>query len=215
MVSCKMPGDAIYHERQRRQLCALHALNNLFQSDIYTKAQLDEVCKNLSPQVWINPHRSVLGLGDYDVNVIMTALQEKGCEAAWFDKRKDPACINFDEVVGFILNIPADYKFGYVTLPIKKRHWIAVRKIDDGQYYNLDSKLESPHCIGDEESLLTYLKGQLESNDRELFIIVQTNETENAQKWLKNTSTSSVEEATEIEAESNSKENAVLGEEVA
>lgn len=210
-----MPGDAIYHERQRRQLCALHALNNLFQSDIYTKAQLDEVCKNLSPQVWINPHRSVLGLGDYDVNVIMTALQEKGCEAAWFDKRKDPSCINFDEVVGFILNIPADYKFGYVTLPIKKRHWIAVRKIDDGQYYNLDSKLESPQCIGDEESLLTYLKGQLESNDRELFIIVQTNESENAHKWLKTTSTSSVEEATEIETKSNSVENGRLEEEVA
>lgn len=214
-----MPGDSIYHERQRRQLCALHALNNLFQSDIFTKSQLDEVCKNLSPQVWINPHRSVLGLGDYDVNVIMTALQEKGCEAAWFDKRKDPSCINCDEVVGFILNIPADYKFGYVTLPIKKRHWIAVRKIDDGFYYNLDSKLESPQCIGDEKSLMSYLKGQLELNDRELFIIVQTNDSDNdnaSQKWLKNSSTTSVVEAVETENsnKSNSVDNSKVTEEV-
>ncbi|XP_055918076.1 josephin-like protein [Eupeodes corollae] len=200
MVTNSLSGDEIYHERQRYQLCALHALNNLFQSDIYTKAQLDEVCKNLSPKVWINPHRSVLGLGNYDVNVIMTALQERGCEAAWFDKRKDPSCINLEEVVGFILNIPADYKFGYVTLPIKKRHWIAVRKVNNGQYYNLDSKLDSPNCIGDQDSLLSFLRLQLESNDRELFIIVQASESDNAQKWLKNSSESSVEEATETVA---------------
>ena len=37
--------DTIYHERQRRQLCALHVLNNLFQSkDAFTKAEMDEIC---------------------------------------------------------------------------------------------------------------------------------------------------------------------------
>lgn len=30
----------------------------------------------------------MLGLGNYDINVIMAALQKKGCEAVWFDKRK-------------------------------------------------------------------------------------------------------------------------------
>lgn len=35
-----------------------------------------------------NPHRSVFGTGNYDVNVIMAALDEKDCVAVWFDKRK-------------------------------------------------------------------------------------------------------------------------------
>lgn len=54
----------------------------------FTKMQLDEICKHLSPHEWINPHRSVLGLGNYDINVIIVALQKKQCEAVWFDKRK-------------------------------------------------------------------------------------------------------------------------------
>lgn len=49
---------------------------------------MDEICLSLSPSEWINPHRSVLGLGNYDVNVVMTALQRRGLEAVWFDKRK-------------------------------------------------------------------------------------------------------------------------------
>lgn len=43
---------------------------------------------SLSPDNFVNPHKSLLGLGNYDVNVIMAALQMKGFEAIWFDKRK-------------------------------------------------------------------------------------------------------------------------------
>jgi len=42
----------------------------------------------LSPDTWINPHRSMLGIGNYDINVIMVALQSHGYETVWFDKRK-------------------------------------------------------------------------------------------------------------------------------
>lgn len=81
-------GISVYHEKQVRELCALHALNNLFQDKIYTKVELDGICHNLSPDVWINPHKSLLGLGNYDINVIMKALQKHCYEAVWFDKRK-------------------------------------------------------------------------------------------------------------------------------
>ncbi|XP_018789525.1 PREDICTED: josephin-like protein [Bactrocera latifrons] len=182
-----MPTN-IYHERQTRQLCALHTLNNLFQGEqSYTKEQLDQICNDLSPNVWINPHRSPLGLGNYDINVIMTALQLRNCEAVWFDKRKDPSCIDLNAIVGFILNVPSDYKFAFVTLPLQKRHWIAVRCID-GKYYNLDSKLREPECIGSETDLLTYLRAQLETNKRELFVIVEKTSTSSEQQnanWLK------------------------------
>ena len=34
----------IYHERQVKELCALHALNNVFQGLFYTKEMLDKIC---------------------------------------------------------------------------------------------------------------------------------------------------------------------------
>ncbi|KAK6638351.1 hypothetical protein RUM44_008780 [Polyplax serrata] len=138
----------IYHEKQVKELCALHALNNLFQNKTYDKKELDGICETLAPNSWFNPHKSVLGLGNYDINVILIALQSRGYEGIWFDKRKDPQTINLSKVVGFILNTPSDYKFSIITIRLHRRHWIAIREID-GQYYNLDSKNDVPQVLGD------------------------------------------------------------------
>lgn len=35
----------LYHEKQSRQLCLLHALNNLFQRKEYKKEELDQICE--------------------------------------------------------------------------------------------------------------------------------------------------------------------------
>jgi josephin len=42
----------------------------------------------MSPEEFINPHRSIFGRGNYNINVVMKALQLKKYEAIWFDKRK-------------------------------------------------------------------------------------------------------------------------------
>lgn len=60
----------------------------MFQERGFSKQELDQICYSLSPDVWINPHKSLLGLGNYDINVIMAALQRRGREAVWFDKRR-------------------------------------------------------------------------------------------------------------------------------
>nr|XP_054763553.1 josephin-1-like [Lytechinus pictus] len=79
----------IYHEKQRWELCALHALNNVFQdAKAFNKQSMDELCQSLSPGTVLNPHKSMLGLGNYDVNVIMAAVQRRECEAVWWDKRR-------------------------------------------------------------------------------------------------------------------------------
>uniref|UniRef100_A0A2A4J3A8 Josephin-2 n=1 Tax=Heliothis virescens TaxID=7102 RepID=A0A2A4J3A8_HELVI len=175
--------QTIYHEKQVKELCALHALNNLFQMRAtYSKSELDAICSRLSPNVWINPHRSMLGLGNYDINVIMAALQKKGCEAVWFDKRKDPGCLDLSNICGFILNVPSDYKLGFVMLPLRRRHWITIRQIQ-GNFYNLDSKLESPQLIGRSSDLIAYLKEQLDSKEKELFVVV-SKEVEEKQLWM-------------------------------
>ncbi|CAH0554595.1 unnamed protein product [Brassicogethes aeneus] len=179
-----MSSIEIYHEKQVRELCALHALNNLFQSrDAFSKIELDSICQTLSPDNWINPHRSVLGLGNYDINVIMKALQSRGFETKWFDRRKDPECLQLSNVCGFILNVPSDYKISFVTLPLRRRHWITIRELN-GLYYNLDSKLDKPQVIGRELDLLDFLKQEMDSKDKQLFLVV-TQEVDKSQTWLR------------------------------
>ncbi len=58
------------------------------QQRMFEKKDLDEMCTTLAPDSWWNPHRSPLGLGNYDVNVMMYALQSKSYQTLWFDKRK-------------------------------------------------------------------------------------------------------------------------------
>lgn len=79
--------------------------------------------------------------------------------------------------------MPSDYKLGFVVLPFRRRHWIAIRRID-GIFWNLDSKLNAPECIGNDNALLSYLNIHLQSNDKELFIVVSA-ETEKNKSWLK------------------------------
>ena len=92
-VSSSTRNVGIFHERQKRELCALHALNNVFQHKEFSKGniiltfwpgflsfrseELDEICLRLNPATVLNPHKSVLGTGNYDINVIMAALQSR------------------------------------------------------------------------------------------------------------------------------------------
>ena len=86
-ILCKLKME-IYHERQRLMLCAVHSLNNLFQDrNAYSKEDLDAISYQLSPDSFVNPHKNMLGLGNYDVNVMMVALQQKNYEVVWFDRR--------------------------------------------------------------------------------------------------------------------------------
>ena len=38
---------ALYHERQQRQLCAVHTCNNILQRPRFTKADFDAICTSL------------------------------------------------------------------------------------------------------------------------------------------------------------------------
>lgn len=58
-----------------------------------------------------------------------------------------PWLFDLANICGFILNVPSDYKLGFVMLPLRRRHWITIRQIQ-GNFYNLDSKLDTPQLIG-------------------------------------------------------------------
>uniref|UniRef100_A0AAY5KY54 Josephin-1 n=1 Tax=Esox lucius TaxID=8010 RepID=A0AAY5KY54_ESOLU len=177
------PPPPIYHEKQRRELCALHALNNVFQDGAaFSKETLQDIYQRLSPGTLVTPHKkSMLGNGNYDVNVIMAALQTRGFEAVWWDKRRDVSSIALSNVTGFILNVPSNLRWGLLRLPLKRQHWIGVREVG-GVYYNLDSKLRSPHPIGDPDELRKFLRHQLRGKNCELLLVV-SEEVEVHQTW--------------------------------
>jgi hypothetical protein len=52
------------------------------------KPWLCPLLPRLAPDSRLNPHRSLLGTGNYDVNVIMAALQGLGLAAVWWDRRR-------------------------------------------------------------------------------------------------------------------------------
>lgn len=84
------------------------------------------------------------------------------------------------------MNVPSEYKFGFIVLPFRRRHWIAIRKVNK-LFWNLDSKLNAPECIGEDVEVINYLSNQFRSNDMELFVIVKS-ETEKTKQWLKDES---------------------------
>uniref|UniRef100_A0A3P9HDC6 Josephin-1 n=1 Tax=Oryzias latipes TaxID=8090 RepID=A0A3P9HDC6_ORYLA len=177
------PPPAIYHEKQRRELCALHALNNVFQDGTaFSRDALQEIYQRLSPSTMVTPHKkSMLGNGNYDVNVIMAALQTRGFEAVWWDKRRDVGSIELSNVEGFILNVPSNLRWGPLRLPLKRQHWIGVKEVG-GVYYNLDSKLRNPQPIGSPDELRKFLRQQLRGKNCELLLVV-SEEVEAHQTW--------------------------------
>lgn len=162
----------VYHERQRKQLCALHMLNNLFQKkDTFTQKDLDDICFSLTPQNYWNPHRGVLGLGNYDVNVVAAALQTKDLSLVWFDRKRNILNCNLSNVKGVILNVPSDFKVGFITMPFDLKHWYVIREIT-GTYYNLDSKLPTPEPLGTKAHVLKYLKDVLDLEKSQILLVV-------------------------------------------
>ncbi|XP_029440836.1 josephin-2 [Rhinatrema bivittatum] len=162
---------SVYHERQRLELCAIHALNNVLQQKHFSQEAADDICKRLAPDSRWNPHCSVLGTGNYDVNVIMTALQSLDFAAVWWDKRRSLDTLVLRHIHGFIVNIPSRISLGLLSLPIMRRHWIAVREVN-GLYYNLDSKLKVPAVIGGERDVRVFLQELISQGLCEVLLVV-------------------------------------------
>lgn len=150
------------------QLCLLHALNNLFQEkDAFTRADLDGFAEKLSlddptPERWtpisvvFKPHHNLI-TGNYDVNVLIAALERKGKNVVWHDRRNRASSIDLegsDEkgLMGIVVNVPVR-RFGGL---LKNRHWIALRKID-GVWYNLDSDLKVPKPLNHANDVRVFL----------------------------------------------------------
>ena len=89
--------------------------------------------------------------------------------------------IDFSKVKGVILNVPSDYKLGFVKIPFDFKHWYVVRKIDSA-FYNLDSKLDKPVKLGDRQTAVDFLNDKLKVEKTQLLLVVEPS-VENTGSW--------------------------------
>ncbi|XP_053461654.1 josephin-2 isoform X17 [Nycticebus coucang] len=132
---------SVYHERQRLELCAVHALNNVLQQQLFNQEAADEICKRPLSQLAL------------------------------------------PQVLGLILNLPSPVSLGLLSLPLRRRHWVALRQVN-GIYYNLDSKLRAPEPLGDEDGVRAFLEAALAQGLCEVLLVV-TKEVEEKGCWLR------------------------------
>lgn len=91
--------------------------------------------------------------GDYDISVLMLALDARGYQVNWLDSRKkDEICLSFTtsaarrKVLGYLINKEVKesrFAHGLKTFfGFSGKHWFSVRN-DEGKYWLLDSRHQS------------------------------------------------------------------------
>ncbi|EFA81486.1 hypothetical protein PPL_05474 [Heterostelium album PN500] len=142
-------NNNIYFEKQSLKLCGLHTINNLLQYRAYTRSELEHIAYDLDQtKKWINPHKNFFGLGNYDANVLIVALNRKGFEVKWFDKRKRLDEIDFDKVYGIIVNCMLKKIMGLWN----SRHWFGIKNMN---YISTESKTTSETTTSSTQPPLT------------------------------------------------------------
>ncbi|XP_078174534.1 JOSEPHIN-like protein [Carex rostrata] len=176
-------GSLVYHERQRLQLCLLHALNNLFQQkDAFTRPRLNALAEHLfleDPQrkrqimpSLFTPHHNVLS-GNYDVNVLLAALDgPPKKKVLWHDRRTPAATIDLasPDLMGIMLNTTISRLRGFWT----SRHWLTLKNIR-GVWYNLDSHLSAPQPFPNQQSVISFLDDAV-AQGGEIFLVFNQEE---------------------------------------
>lgn len=176
----------IYHEKQRLQFCLLHSLNNLFQDkNAFTREELNDIAERLSlndpnnlstSRSWKSPFSVIWGphynplTGNYDINVLIAAVESKGKSVSWHDRRNKAASIDLDDpegrLMGIVVNTSVKKFLGLLT----NRHWVAIRKID-GFWYNLDSDLSKPYMFGNTVEVRIFLDAAIAATSEVLLIL--------------------------------------------
>lgn len=117
--------------------------------------------------VW-KPHHNVL-TGNYDVNVLIAALEGRSHRVVWHDRRNGASSINLmdENLFGIMLNIPVRKLAGLW----KGRHWVTLRRIAGG-WYNLDSDLAKPKPFENEEEVKEFLDSVI-THGGEVLLVLQ------------------------------------------
>lgn len=135
---------------------------------IAEKLQLDDPNQtSWTPlSVVFKSHHNVL-TGNYDINVLIAALEGRGKNVVWHDRRCGAAMINLDnKLFGIVVNVPVR-RYGGLW---KGRHWIALRRVDN-IWYNLDSDFSEPYEFKNSEEIRDFLDGVISSKGEILLVM--------------------------------------------
>jgi len=163
-TTTKSDKKNIYHERQHLQLCALHSLNSLFQTKLFTKSNLDKIVNEYDKSLFNNDYKTFF-FGNYDLRILMTAIQRQGYKIRLIDINHGEIIdkSNFSNYFGLLLNRNGD-------------HWFTIKRLinrGNGQeYWNLDSLLAKPKLIGDANDLAHYLYTFIHRTDNPFIFVV-------------------------------------------
>lgn len=163
LTACSVISLFAYHQ----SACPQGFYVFLFQEEkAFTREKLNAISSQLvledpNQETWtplsflLKPHHNTI-TGNYDINVLIAALEGKGKKVVWHDRRRKASSIDLNEtedtLMGIILNIPVRRYGGFW----KSRHWVTLRKIK-GVWYNLDSDLVAPMPFKDDNEIHDYL----------------------------------------------------------
>lgn len=138
-------------------------MNALLQRQAYTSAEFDTLADSLAIErrkPWFHPHRSVFGMGDYDANVLLFALEKEGCSTKWLTEKDDiSSMLQLPSLFGFLVNVEGRHWMQKVIdlFVDGTRHWIAVSRYQDG-FYLVDSKSAAARKMATEDEVVDFFR---------------------------------------------------------
>lgn len=177
-------NSKLYHEKQSTMQCAIHAVNNMLQKSVYTKKNFDEIAKELfikekqsqNGEIYINPYKNILGLGNYNISVIEIAFLQMNHCLKWWDKRKEINQFDFksNDLVGFLINDTGEKScFRNLFKLVQLNHWYSIKKIEEN-YFDCDSRLDKPKLFKSIEELKKRME-YIKKNDGFIFQVYENN----------------------------------------
>eukprot|EP00924_Labyrinthula_sp_SR-Ha-C_P004471 maker-scaffold_1-snap-gene-1.34-mRNA-1 protein AED:0.00 eAED:0.00 QI:388/1/1/1/0.5/0.33/3/561/364 len=128
-------APVIYHERQRQNLCGLHAVNNLLQKPEFTQMKLNQIGADIFRQFQFSRNEEFDSSGNYSINVIQEALRRHNIELVH---------INAGDLQGGMTENYVAFLLHYGN------HWFVIRKIGS-KFWNLNSFFKHPRSINSYE----------------------------------------------------------------
>ena len=148
--------------------CAQHTINGLLQEPAFDAAALTEIALNLDSGGKLSLAHRWPVLGNYDINVLVLALQQRGYEVRWWDRRLSAeqlrSATESDTFLGLICNERRAI-LGFIPT----RHWLAVRRVE-GVWHDLDSRLRAPAALTP-EALFERLQRHMGDEDGQVLVV--------------------------------------------
>ena len=130
----KSNEKSIYHEKQRSNLCGLHALNSALQGPVFTEHMLKEIAEDL-----FNQEKALLFLE--------TAVQNRYCdEAGNYSVEVLSNALNLKNIEMRRCNVASLSASDKAYIVHRNEHWFTLRKFGD-QGVDLNSLKNQPSLI--------------------------------------------------------------------